>query len=1013
MKNYKSFYYLHKIHFNPLKIMVLFLFFSMISVGNALAGNASDVLSPADTQQSNVVTGTITDKNGEVLAGVNVFVKGTSNGTVTDANGKFSLNVSSPNAVLVFSYIGYKQQEIPVSGKSVINVGMEENVQLLNDVVVVGYGTLKRSEVTAAVSTLKEKDFLSTPASSSVLELAKGKIPGVVITNEMGTDPRAGTSIQIRGVATLRGSTSPLIIIDGIPNGDLSTVQLNDVESFNVLKDASAAAIYGTRGANGVVLITTKKASRTDLKPQYEYSSFISHEYVYRRPEILSADEYREYMKAGGYNANMMVDYGANTDWPGLLINKDNISQNHNLSFSGGNAKNNYRASVFYKDMNPIAIRSKQSNWGGRLNINHLGLNDRLEVQMNVSTNFTTRDATGSNGAWEQCSQRNPTEPAKDENGKWLEDKAFNSWNPLANYSTQENMLYRTNWLGSGKVSLTIIDGLKASVMGTYQQSQENQNRYYVRDSKTSVDSYTGGGRADKWYKRDDRRTIETTLDFVRTFNNIHSFNAVVGHSFEYHVYEDFNAWNSGFLTDAFKYNNIGNGTGTTKGTSYANMGSTKRDDKLAAFFGRINYTLMDRYMLSGVFRYEGSSRFGANKRWGSFPAVSAGWILTKEDFMKDLNIINYLKLRGGIGVTGNIPQDNYLYMTNLSTGGQYPVGNTWYQTYGPARNPNPDLRWEKKTEVNIGFEYSLLNDRLSGTIDWYSRTTKDIIDSYDAQLPPLVLGTVWTNVGTINNNGIELGINASIIKSKDFSWDASATFFNQNNKLVSLSNDIYMMNFREWYGLPSPGNLGNTIRTQVGGALGQFYGKRFAGFDDNGKWLFYNAKDEKVPLADMKTGDLTYLGNGVPKYYASFTNTFIYKGFDLTVFFRGKFGYKILNLKDLYFGNLNWLPNNVLKSATTKNAQLHDAPQYSDYYLEKGDFVKLDNLTLGYTFKFKNQNWVRSLRVYATGQNLATFTKYSGTTPETQDTGFETGIEKRDFYPVASTLMFGLNIKF
>jgi TonB-linked SusC/RagA family outer membrane protein len=726
-------------------------------------------------------------------------------------------------------------------------------------------------------------------------------------------------------------------------------------------------------------------------------------------------------MNSGGYLANMMVDYGANTNWPALLTNKDNFSQDHTLSLSGGSAKSNYRASVFYKDMNPIAIRSNQSNWGGRLNINHLGLNDRLEVQLNVSTNFANRDATNTDGnwnaatsgAWEQVSQRNPTEPAKDENGKWIQDQAYNSWNPLANYATLEDRLYRTSWLGSGKATFTIIDGLKISEMASYQQYQRNRNQYYTRDSKNSVDNVSGGGRAQKWFAKDDRRSFETTLDFVRTFNKIHSFNAVIGQSYEYHVYEDFNAWNSGFLTDAFKYNNLGNGTGIAVGTSRSNMGSTKNDDKLAAFFGRINYTLMDKYLLSAVYRYEGSSRFGPAKRWGSFPAISAGWILSHEDFIKNLAFINNLKFRLGYGVTGNLPKDNYLYMTTLSTGGQYPIGATWFQTYGPARNPNPNLQWEKKEEFNIGFDYSFLNDRLGGTIDYYSRTTKNVLYNYNAQLPPFVLSSLYTNVGTINNSGIEIGINAAILKMKDFSWDLNGTFFNQNNKLVSLSNDIYKATYIEWGGLPAPGALGNAIRTQEGKPLGQFYGKRFAGFDSDGKWLFYNKDNQKVPLADMTTQDLTYIGNGVPKYYASLTNTFRYKGFDLTVFFRGKFGYKILNLKDLFFGNLTWLPNNVLKSAITKNAQLHDAPQYSDYYLEPGDFVKLDNLTLGYTFKFKNQNWVRNLRVYATGLNLATFTKYSGTNPETEDTGFTTGIESRDFYPVASTLMFGVNIGF
>lgn len=968
-------------------------------------------------QQSSSVRGRIVDgSTGESIVGASVVQKGTANGVVTDIDGSFSLNVPS-RSVLLVSYIGYLAQEIALPERTniVLNIELNEDVKTLDEVVVVGYGTQKKSEVTAAVSSLKEDKFNTTAAASSALELAKGKIPGLVITNSNGSDPRSGVSIQIRGVSSMRSSNSPLIVIDGVPGGDLSWVPAEDIEGFSVLKDASAAAIYGTRGSNGVILVTTKRGKTTgEIKSTFEYSGYLTHDYVYRQPEVLTGDEYRAYMQSGAYNANMMVDYGKTTKWQDLLTNNENLSQVHNLAMSGGTRTTNYRASVFYREFNPIAIESGNTNWGARFNINHLGLNDRLEVQLNLTSNFRDRNHTGENGAWEQAAQRNPTEPAKDDNGNWLEDNAYNSWNPLARYETKEDKSTRASWLLSGRATLTIIDGLKASVMGSWQKYNQMRSQYFTRDSKTSVNDVGGGGRAQKWAEGDTRKGLEMTLDYSKHFKEIHSLNIIAGHNYEYHVFENFDAWNSGFLTDVFTYNNLGNGTGISQsGTSRANMGSSKSDDKLAAFFGRVNYSLMDKYLLSATVRYEGSSRFGKNKRWGTFPAVSAGWVLSKESFMENVDIVNNLKIRLGYGVTGNIPDENYLYMTTLSTGGQYPIGSTWYQTYGPARNPNPDLKWEEKRELNFGIDYSILKDRISGTIDIYNRRTVDILDEYNAQLPPFVLSSLWTNVGTMSNKGIEIGINAEILNKTPVTWSADVTFSYQKNILESLSNDIYKATYKEWYGLPSPGALGNAFRTEEGKATGGFYGKRFAGFTDDGKWQFYNKDNQVVSLSEIKPADLAYIGNGTPKYQASLSNTFKYKGFDLTVFFRGKFDFQILNLKELYFGNLNWLPNNVLTSATTTHSHLHDAPQYSDYYLEQGDFVKLDNLTLGYSFKLKSRKWVRNLRVYVSGQNLATFTAYKGSTPELNDTGFEPSVEGRSFYPVTSTVMFGINLGF
>lgn len=965
-------------------------------------------------QQGLTVQGQVIDSNGEPIIGANVIEKGSAgNGTITDIDGRFQLNVSS-NSTLVITYVGYIPQEVK-TGKSSLVITLREDAKILEEVVVVGYGTQKRSEVTAAVASLKEDAFNTTAAPSSVLELAKGKMAGVVITTPNGTDPRSDAEIQIRGVSSLTGGTSPLIVIDGVPGGDLTLVQPEDVESFNVLKDASAAAIYGTRGANGVVLITTKKARRGAQKPTIEYSGYISHDYVYKSPEVLSAQEYRDYMNSGKYNSNLMTDYGASTDWLDEMLDKGNISHSHSIAVSGGNKNSSYRASAFYKETNPIALESDQKSWGARFSLLQTAFEDKLNLQLGVSTNFRKRNLVGSNSAFEQAAQRNPTQPIKDESGNWIDDQgAFDSYNPLADYATRTDYVDRTTFLLSGRAAYSIIDGLTVATMASWQQYNDLRRQYYMSDSKYSRDFFDGAGRAQKWQAQDITKTIETTLEYTKIFKKIHSLNIILGHSYQYHIEEGFNAWNSGFASDAFLYNNLGLGVGLAKGTSYGNMDSSKKDNKLAAFFGRINYVLMGKYQLSATLRHEGSSRFGKNNRWGNFPAISAGWVISEENFMKNLTFINNLKLRLGYGVTGNQDIGDYQYMVTFASSGVYPIdGTNWYRSYGPSRNPNPDLKWEKKQEFNIGIDFSILSNRLSGTIDIYNRKTKDLLYTYNTQNPPFVLSNIYTNVGSMTNKGVEIGLQATAIQTKNFSWDINATFSHQTNKLNSLSNPFYKASYKEDYEFTGVGQLGYAIRTQEGGPVGEFYGFRYAGLDENGEWMFYNKDGEAVNYRQIKTEDKTWIGNGTPKFYASLGNTFRYKGFDLTIFFRGKFGFDILNMKNMYFGNLSWIPKNVLKVATTDNADIRSSMQFSDYYIEKGDFVKLDNVTLGYTFKLPVNKYINRMRMYLSAQNLATFTKYSGTTPEVRDAGLSPGIEERTFYPTTTTIMFGLNLGF
>lgn len=952
--------------------------------------------------QTRTIKGRVIDaKDNTPLPGVTVKLKNSNSGTSTGVNGTYSIVVPAQTTSLEFSFIGYETKEIKIGSGDEINVGLLLSSKTLNDVVVVGYGTLKRREVTSAITSIKAEDF-NQGGTRSAMDLVQGKVAGLSITRVRGNNPNEGATLQLRGVTSLSGSNGPLIVIDGIPGGNLDLLTQDDIASIDVLRDGSAAAIYGTRGNGGVILVTTKKGRSGE--PQFNYSTYLQKEVVDKKPVTLTAEEFKSLTTPTNH-------LGADVNLYDMLINKDNLSHYHNFSATGGTDKSNYRAAIYYSDAEGIAIRNNRKQYGGRLNINQTGLQGKLTMQVNLATNFNKADLLGGNaGDFEQAVQRNPTAPILGPDGKFIETTAFNNYNPIARLQQELSERDQQTLSGDAKMTLEVIKGLRVSAFGALMRNNWNDRQYRVRASRSSQNDYQGGGYA---YKRNDNqvnRIFESTIDYSQTFASDHDVQVVGGYSYQYATQEWFSANNSGFLTDAFQDWNLGNGVYLTQGK--AGMGSNKEDNTLIAFFGRVNYAFRKKYMLQLSLRHEGSSKFGSNNKWGNFPGISAGWMLSEEEFMKAVPAVNELKLRAGYGVTGNDGWANYLSQVMLSTGGSYLQNGVWYQTYGPSKNPNPDLRWEKKKEYNIGVDFSLLNRRLGGSIDYYTRETKDLAINAIAQLPPYVTESLFTNVGTVTNKGFEILINAIPVQTKDVTWRTDITFNNQNNRLKSLSNEKFSINLLEFGALPSPGALGSAIRIVEGGVIGNFYGKRFAGFTDQGKWLFYKKDGSKAEAAGMAEEDKVILGNGVPKYMASWSNNVRYKNFDLTIFFRGKFGYKILNLQDLYFGNKQWLPNNMLKSGLTKHSKLTDAPQYSDYYLEKGDFVKLDNITLGYNFKLATK-YIRSLRLYATGRNIATITKYSGLDPELQDNGLTTGIDERGFYPRTRSYAVGLQVGF
>lgn len=984
----------------------------------SLTGASAAALDPIDPlgreaviQKAVNVSGVVTDSGNLPLPGVTIIERGTTNGTVTDVDGKYSIEVTSEESVLVFSFIGMKTVEETVGNSSVHNIVLNDDTQALNEVVVIGYGTQTKREITSAVSNVTTEEFIQG-GMRSPMELIQGKVAGLNIVRTQGNNPNGATDIQLRGISSVKGTTQPLIVIDGIPGGNLDLLQQDDIASFDVLKDGSAAAIYGTRGNAGVILITTKKGKSGQAR--FDYSNYFQREFVDKRPQNLTADQYRNLIAQGLVDEKN--DFGHSTDLYGELLNKQNLSQYHNFAASGGSENSTYRASFFFNDAEGIAKENSRKTYGGRMSFSQTGLNDMLTLATNMSVSmFDANRLGGKPEDFEQAIQRNPTAPIRNADGTFLETEAYNNYNPLSRYQNRIDQRKQTNLSGDVRLTLDLMEGLSLSAFGAHQRYSFN-DRYYqsMNDfANRPTSEYRGTGYASKSNEVSWNNTFEATANYKTTFNEVHSLDVIGGYSYQYFALERFNVNNSGFTTDGFLDWNLGAGSAINNTLlPRPGMGSFKEDNTLVAFFGRASYAYNDKYFAQATLRREGSSKFGANHKWGNFPAVSVGWAISEEGFLSSSNTINNLKVRLGYGVTGNQGIANYLSLVTLSTGGVYPQQGVYYQTYGAARNPNPDLRWEKKKEWNLGFDFLMFSNKISGSLDLYSRNTADLLYDYTAQQPAYVKGSLFTNVGSINNKGIELFLTSTIMEKGDFSWTMDVTANTQHNKLSSLSNDVFTVSWIEDGGLPSPGNLGNAIRVEEGGAIGNFYGKRFAGFTEDGKWQFYKA-DGSVGLAGQMTQeDLTIIGNGVPKYMASWNNVLRYKGWDLTVFFRGKFGFDILNTKEMYFGNQRWLPNNLLESAITTHAQLDDDPQYSDYYLEKGAFVKLDNITLGYNFDLGSK-YVRNLRLYATGRNLLTITGYSGLDPELQDVGFNTGIDGRGFYPRTKTFTLGLNVGF
>ncbi|UZR98144.1 SusC/RagA family TonB-linked outer membrane protein [Chondrinema litorale] len=969
-----------------------------------------------EVQQVRVAGKVISGENNEPLPGVSILVKGSNNGTTTDINGEYNISVTS-GSILQFSFIGFVTDEVEVNTQSEINVTLEPDSEQLDEIIVVGYGTQKKTEVTGAVASVKEKDF-TAGAMRDASELIKGKVAGLKITNGSG-DPSSESSILLRGVSSIAGSTTPLILINGVP-GSINDLAPSDISSIDVLKDASAAAIYGTRGANGVILITTKSASR-DIPTSLTYSHYSAISSLGKKADFLDAGDMRNLISEG-YTLPF-EDKEYNTDWLDLITQKGYI-QNHNLNLRGGNGTSSYSANVNYMDQEGVFTGSENKEFKISLDLNHYMFDDKLKINVNLLRGNQEFGALGDGASfnsliYRQALIRNPTDRPLDDEGNWIETSRFQYYNPVAMIKETDGIV-QNNWTRlTANTTLYLLPGWETNLL--LATKRFDQFRGYSETKRHYSNTLNGrngfASRGDAASKTDN---LELTTKYSK-ISGSHKLSAMAGYSYQYIINEGGWASNYNFPTDAYSYNNLGHGQALQDGK--ASMGSYKNDNTLAGFFGRVTYNFDDRFNVLASIRREGSSKFGNNYKWGTFPAVSAAWTLSNETFLKSASFIDNLKLRVGYGVTGRMPNDSYLSQTVYTyTGTVYYNNGEWVKGLTAGNSPNPNLRWEKSMETNIGLDFAILNNRVSGAIDLYNKKTTDLLYQYSLPKPPNVSDNVWANVGEMENKGIEILLNTVPVRSEGFEWNSTLTFSYNQNKLTKLSNDLYEIE-GDYF---NTGNAGDPIsfathRVEVGQAIGNFWGLKTVDITEDGQWVIETSEGETKTLTEELYNDdnKQYLGNGLPNFNAGWTNTFRYKGFDLSIVLTGAFDYQILNFQRMFYENptINY---NMLTTAFDEvyGKAVLDYPQtYVSYYIEDGDYVKLENITLGYNFNASKISFIESFRVYASGSNLATITGYKGLDPElAPDANFgilASGNDNRDKYPITQTYTLGLNITF
>lgn len=961
------------------------------------------------------VKGEVVDANGEPVIQAGVLIEGTSVGVVTDLDGKFEINAAK-GSKLEISSIGFKTQKVNV-GSGDMRIVLEAETTTLDEVVVVGYGSMKRKEMTSAISHVSSKDF-SSVSSIDASMLIQGKVSGVSVSNTAVADPNNYGSIQIRGVSSRSAGNGPFIVVDGIPGGDITNINPSDIESIDVLKDGAASAIYGTRGSNGVILINLKKGSK-DGNVHTTYSGTVTLNAPKQELDLLTPEQFKAYRTV----LNPLEDLGASTDWFKETTHLG-LSHLHTLTLSGGNVRTNYRVTADYRYARGLDLTSNRREYGARASINHTTKSGLFSFTANLTPRIINRrKATGS---FSSVLGINPTAPVYDpstSNGYYHFPAGSNYSNVVESMTeaTSDTEIKILEWNAGAQINLLPLFSPK-------KPDYELTSRVTV--SGYEVDKFGGyfAPSTISWHQNDNikgdasrsfDKSSQLNFDWVNNFSakfGDHRLRAMAGYSWFYSVASGMSANNKDFTSDGLSYNNLGSGDWASKEGQVC-LGSYKSDSKLISFYARVNYDWKERYLLSASIRYEGSSKFGQNHKWGYFPAVSVGWRISDEPFMqKTSSWLDDLKFRYDYGVTGNQDFGSYNSLATYRSFGYYQYNGSSFHVWGPSKNVNTELRWEKGHNQNIGVDFSLFKYRVSGSLNYFIRRQSDLLGSYNVSVPPHLFSQIFTNVGTLKNTGFEFDINVDAIRKDNFSWSFTLVGATNDNRFVSFSNDIYQG--QKYYNvctMSNPNNPGYLQRIEEGQRIGNYYTWRYAGVDKAGNWLIYDHNDNIIPIAEGSEEDKCVTGNGLPKFTCSMTHNFTLGNFDLSVAFTGAAGFDIFNVHDFYFG-LQGMTGNVLTKAYSKNAHIKTGLNViTDYFIEKGDYLKLDYVTLGYTLRL-NRKFIDRFRVFGTARNLYTLTRFEGVDPSTYEVnGLTPGTfgGSYNYYPSAFQFIFGVQVGF
>lgn len=959
------------------------------------------------------VSGTVKDANGEPLIGVSVVEEGTNNGAVTDINGNYTLNVK-PGAKLKLSYIGFTPKTIKAGSNS--QIVMDEDNTALNEVVVVGYGTMRRKDVTSSITTVSSKD-LNKGVFTDPAQMLQGKVPGLVVSST--ADPNGSPTITLRGASTLRsGAMSPYYVVDGIPGVDISIVSPDDIESIDVLRDATATAIYGSKAANGVIIITTKKGA--EEKTNVYYNGYVAFDNILKKYDMCTADELRQYAK--DHNVTLK-DGGANVDWQDEVL-RTGISHNHNVGITGGNGSTNYMISANLMKREGVIKMTGMDRFNVRALVSTKTLKDHLTVSLGANMMYGKHFGvpTSNEGAsvLDAMNYYSPTNAVKNADGSWTLGAGSKNYNPLAlmEENKSETVWKRNQFIG--KTALELWKGFFWNVNYSWSNYQSTYSAYNTRNSQLEgIGNKNGQATRNTYFGRE--QTFETYLNYDFKVGKS-KWGLMAGYSWEEKKNNDgFGLSVEGFYNDDLTWYNMSYAQ-TILGVQNSVQSGYRENVRNISFYGRANYSFDSRYMIQATVRRDGSSVFGKNHRWGTFPSASVAWNITEEKFMRNQKIFDNLKLRAGYGISGNaMGFDVYSSYNTYGASGTFVYDGKTYRTYAATKNANPDLKWESTGMLNVGLDFAFLKGRLNGTIEVYNKKTKDLIWSYPVPTTQYIYGWMDANVGEMTNKGIEFTLNAVPVRTKNFSWNTTINLSHNKNTVDKMQNDVFhTTNLTQ--GDPMVAGVsanGWTQRIMEGEPLGTFYTYQYAG-TVNGRSEYYvldengNRTGETTNNPGLKDRSVT--GCAQPKLTAGWNNTLSYKNWNLTAFLTGVFGNDVYDSPRAHYTSAQLFSDgkNVLKEFLTNPAGDASGSLPSDRFIEKGSYVRLQTLSLSYTFRNCFHDWIQDLTLYGTANNLFTITNYKGLDPEVNLGGIDPGIDYRwNRYPHTRTFMVGVKINF